>query len=323
MPMSKKILITGATGQIGTGLTAELRKKHGKDNVIAGGHKRIPDNDFLNAGPFETIDVTKKETIEKVVKKYDIEIIYHLAAVLSATGEKNPNLAWDVNINGLYNILEIGRENKLKRIFCPSSIAVFGEGAPKENTPQDTILKPKTMYGITKVAGEQLCDYYFRKYNLDVRGLRYPGIISSETLPGGGITDYAVEIFYMAIKNKKYTCFLREDTTLPMMYMPDCLKATLYLMSAELSKLKHHSDFNITAMSFSPKELADEIKKYIPEFKCEYKPDFRQQIASSWPKSIDDSYARKEWGWSPSYDLQRMTKDMIEKLCKKWKEGKI
>jgi nucleoside-diphosphate-sugar epimerase len=211
----------------------------------------------------------------------------------------------------------------MTRLFVPSSIAAFGPETPRENTPQETILKPKTMYGVTKVAGELLCDYYFKRFNLDVRGVRYPGIISSETLPGGGTTDYAVEIFYEAIKNKEYTCFVKAETVLPMMYMPDCIKATLDLMEVDISTLKHHSDFNLTAMSFSAGELADEIKKHIPEFKCSYKPDFRQEIADSWPSSIDDSAARKEWGWKPAYDLPTMTRDMIEVLGKRHAEGKL
>jgi nucleoside-diphosphate-sugar epimerase len=246
-----------------------------------------------------------------------------MAAILSATGEEKPGLCWDVNINGMYNILELALKYDMTRVFVPSSIAVFGPETPRENTPQETILKPKTMYGVTKVAGELLCDYYFKRFNLDVRGVRYPGIISSETLPGGGTTDYAVEIFYEAIKNKKYTCFVKEDTVLPMMYMPDCIKATIDLMEADISTLKHHSDFNLTAMSFSAGELADEIKKHIPEFKCSYKPDFRQEIADSWPSSIDDSASREEWGWKPAYNLPAMTTDMIEVLGKRHAEGKL
>ncbi|HEX17100.1 MAG TPA: NAD-dependent epimerase/dehydratase family protein, partial [Thermoplasmatales archaeon] len=242
--------------------------------------------------------------------------VYHMAAILSATGEKNPQLCWDVNVNGLYNLLEIARESNL-RIFCPSSIAVFGPGTPKENAPQDTILTPTTMYGVTKVVGELLGEYYVQKYGVDVRGVRYPGIISSETPPGGGTTDYAVEMFYYAVKGEKYTCFVKEDTVLPMMYMPDCIKSAIQLMEADFSKLRHHTNFNITAMSFSAKELEEEIKKHIPDFSCEYKPDFRQKIAETWPRSIDDSCAREEWGWKPDYDLEKMVKDMIEKLEKK------
>ncbi|MEM3695930.1 MAG: L-threonine 3-dehydrogenase [Candidatus Bathyarchaeia archaeon] len=319
----KKILVTGATGQIGSELTMELRKKYGGENVVAAGHKRKPSEKLLESGPFEYVDTTSKESIEKVVKEYDIDTIYHLAAVLSATGEENPQLAWNVNINGLYNVLEVAREHDLVRVFWPSSIAVFGPEAPRINTPQDTILIPRTIYGVTKVAGELLCNYYFTRFGLDVRSVRYPGIISSETPPGGGTTDYAVEIFYEAIKHKRYTCFVREDTVLPMMYMPDCLNAALKLMEADSSQIKHRTSYNVTAMSFSAGELAAEIRKYIPDFKCEYKPDFRQQIADSWPMSIDDSVARREWGWNPQYDLASMTRDMIEKLKKRFAEGNL
>jgi nucleoside-diphosphate-sugar epimerase len=319
----KKILVTGAVGQIGSELTMALRKRYENENVIACGRKTKPSETLRNSGPFEFIDITKRETVEKVVKEYDIDTIYNMAAILSAVGEERPLLCWNVNINGLYNILEIAHEHKMSRVFVPSSIAVFGPETPRKNTPQETVLKPKTMYGVTKVAGELLGDYYFKKFGIDVRGIRYPGIISSETLPGGGTTDYAVEIFYEAIKNKKYTCFVKKDTVLPMVYMPDCIKATIDLMERDVSKLKHHCDFNIASMSFSAGELADEIKKHIPEFKCEFKPDFRQAIADSWPQSINDTTAREEWGWKPSYSLQSMTKDMLEKLGKRHKEGTL
>ena len=319
----KKILVTGAVGQIGSELTMELRKRYGNDNVLATGRKTKPSETLLNSGPFEFIDITNRETVEKVVDDYDIDTIYNMAAILSAVGEERPKVCWNVNINGMYNILEIAHEREMARVFVPSSIAAFGPETPRENTPQETVLKPKTMYGVTKVAGELLGDYYFKRFNLDIRGVRYPGIISSETLPGGGTTDYAVEIFYGAIKHKKYTCFVKEDTVLPMMYMPDCIKGTLDLMEADIAKLKHHSDFNLASMSFSAGELAAEIKKHIPEFKCSYKPDFRQAIADSWPKSIDDSAARKEWGWKPTYDLSTTTKDMLEKLGKRYEEGNL
>jgi nucleoside-diphosphate-sugar epimerase len=319
----KKILITGAVGQIGSELTMALRKKYGNDNVIACGRKTKPSDKLLNSGPFEYMDITDKITVEKVVKKYDIDTIYNMAAILSAVGEEKPALCWNVNINGMHNIIEIAYEYDMSRVFVPSSIAAFGPETPRNNTPNDTILKPKTMYGVTKVAGELLGDYYFKRFGIDIRGIRYPGIISNETLPGGGTTDYAVEIFYEAIKNKKYTCFLKKDTILPMMYMPDCIKGTMDLMQADIKKLKHHCDFNMTSMSFSAGELASEIKKHIPEFKVDYKPDFRQAIADSWPQSIDDSIAREEWGWMPSYDLSSMTEDMLNVLCEKFKEGKF
>jgi len=320
---SPRVMVTGAVGQIGSELTLALRERYGNENVVATGHRTKPSPRLRDSGPFEFIDVTRRETIEKVVEKYAIDTIYHLAAILSAVGEEKPHLAWDVNINGLYNILEVAREYKVARVFCPSSIAVFGPETPRDNTPQETVLRPKTMYGVTKVTGELLCDYYFYRFGLDVRGVRYPGIISSETLPGGGTTDYAVEIFYEAIKHKRYTCFLREDTVLPMMYMPDCIRAAIELMEADLSRLKHHADFNLAAMSFSPAELVAEIKKHIPELVCEYKPDFRQQIADSWPRTIDDSAAREEWGWEPKYDLSAMVADMLEKLEKRYAEGKL
>lgn len=319
----KNILVTGGVGQIGSELTMELRKRYGNDNVLATGRKTKPSKTLLNSGPFEFIDITVRETVEKVVDEYDIDTIYNMAAILSAVGEERPLLCWNVNINGLYNIMEIAREREMIRVFVPSSIAVFGPETPRDNTPQETVLKPKTMYGLTKVAGELLGDYYFKRFNLDVRGIRYPGIISSETLPGGGTTDYAVEIFYEVINNKKYTCFVKEDTVLPMMYMPDCIKGTIDLMEADISRLKHHCDFNLTAMSFSVGELVDEIKKHIPEFTCDYKPDFRQAIADSWPRSIDDSDAREEWGWKPEYDLPTMTKDMLDKLIKQYEEVKL
>jgi nucleoside-diphosphate-sugar epimerase len=314
----KRILVTGATGQIGSELTMELRKKHGEDNLVAAGHRRKPGRKLLESGPFEYVDTTDKQSIEKVVKLYDVDTIYHLAAVLSAAGEENPQLAWHVNMDGLCNVLEVAREHEMARVFWPSSIAVFGPEAPRVNTPQNTVLIPTTMYGATKVAGELLCNYYFVRFGLDVRSVRYPGIISSETLPSGGTTDYAVEIFYSAIEKKRYTCFVREDTVLPMMYMPDCIKAAIDLMEASPSKIACRTSYNVGAISFSAGELAAEIKKYIPEFKCDYKPDFRQKIADSWPMSIDDGVARREWGWMPTYDLASMTKDMIEKLTKKF-----
>jgi len=318
----KRVLVTGGTGQIGSELVPELRRIYGNHNVVVGVHSR-PLQEELTTGPNEQVDVTSKGSLEKVVEQYDVDTVYHLAAILSAAGEKDPWLAWKVNMDGTYNVLEVAREHEMVRVFCPSSIAAFGPETLRINTPQETVLRPRTMYGLTKVAGELLCNYYFNKFGLDVRGVRYPGIISNKTLPGGGTTDYAVEIFYEAIKYMRYQCFLREDSTLPMMYMPDCIKATIDIMNADLNSLKHHADFNLAAVSFSPRELAEEIKKHLPKFTITYKPDHRQAIADSWPKSIDDSAARKEWGWKPSYDLPAMVKDMIDVLEKRQKQGKL
>jgi len=317
----KRILVTGAVGQIGSELTVALRKKYGGDNVIAGGRKTQPSKELLEGGPFVTLNVSSKDSVAEVVDKYEIDTIYHMAAILSAVGEENPALCWDVNINGLKNVLDVGVEKQLVRIFVPSSIAVWGLGAPLEMTPNETVLKPTTMYGVTKVAGELLADYYVKRFGLDCRGVRYPGIISHETLPGGGTTDYAVAIYYDAVKQGHYTCFVREDTKLPMMYMPDAIKATLDLMDAPFAQLKHHNDFNIAAMSFSAGELAASIRQVMPKFTCKYEPDRRQAIADSWPNSIDDSAARAEWGWKPAYDLDAMTKDMLAALQKKQAAG--
>lgn len=319
----RRILVTGATGQIGSELVPELRRINGGENVIVGVHWRPPSDDLKESGPHEKIDVTDKESIEKIVDEYEIDTIYHMAAILSVAGEENPWLAWEVNMNGTYNILEVARDRGVVRLFVPSSIAVFGPETPRDNTPQETVLKPRTMYGLTKVAGELLCNYYYEKFGLDVRGVRYPGIISYKTPPGGGTTDYAVEIFYEALRNKIYSCFLRKDSTLPMMYMPDCIKSTIDIMDADLSRLVHHTDFNLAAISFSPEELAEEIKKHIPEFSISYEPDSRQAIADSWPKSIDDSAARREWGWSPDYDLASMTEDMLKNLRTRYDEGRL
>ena len=313
----KRILVTGSVGQIGSELTIELRRLYGNENVIAAGHKTQPSEELRESGPFHFIDVKERSELEGIVKQHNIDTIYNMAAILSAAGEKNPHLCWDVNVKGFMNVLEVARENELARVINPSSIAVFGPRTPRDNTPTDTILQPTTMYGVTKVAGELLGDYYFRRFGLDVRGVRLPGVISYKTLPTGGTTDYAVAIFYEAIKHKRYKCFVREDTVLPMMYMPDALKALIDLANAPLEKLKHRCNFNVGAMSFSAGELAAEIKKHIREFGVTYEPDFRQAIADSWPRSIDDSVAREEWGWSPKYNMERMTEDMIEKLTEK------
>ncbi len=319
----KRILVTGSVGQIGSELTLALRQRFGAENVVATGRKTPPSDALKNSGPFYFIDVAKRETLEEVVRKHNIDTIVHMAAILSAVGEQNPMRCWDVNINGTLVVLECAREHEMARVIIPSSIAAFGPETPRDRTPNDTILKPRTMYGVTKVAGELLGDYYFRKYGLDVRGLRYPGIISHETLPGGGTTDYAVAIYYEAVKQQRYSCFVREDTRLPMMYMPDCIKSTIDLAEADLGKLKHHCDFNVGAMSFSVGELAASIRKHVPEFTCSYEPDFRQQIADSWPMSLDDSAAREEWGWKPAYDLEAMTRDMLDVLGRRHREGKL
>jgi nucleoside-diphosphate-sugar epimerase len=313
----ERILVTGAVGQIGSELTINLRNRYGNDNVVAVGHKTKPSEKLYSSGPFEFFDCRDFNAVIEIVKKYNIKVIYHLAAILSAVAEAKPQFAWDVNINGLYNILEVAREYKCA-VFTPSSIGAFGPDTPRDETPQDTIQRPNTIYGITKVAGELLCDYYYKRFGVDTRGVRYPGIISYETLPGGGTTDYAVEIFYEALKHKKYSCFLREGTYLDMMYMPDAIKAAIDLMEVDSSKLKHRNAFNVTSMSFAPENIYKEIKKHIPEFEMDYDIDpVRQAIADSWPNSMDDSAAREEWGWNPDYNLETMTSDMIEKLSKK------
>ncbi len=309
----KRILVTGGLGQIGSNLVPFLRNKYGKENVVVA-DIREPDNDV---SPFVKLDILDKKSLERVIDEYDVDTIYHLAAILSANGEKNPQLAFNVNIVGLYNILEVGREFGLERIMVPSSIAAFGPETPKDNTPNDTVLRPRTMYGISKVTGELLGLYYWEKYGLDVRGVRYPGIISWNAMPGGGTTDYAVEIFHYALRGEKYVCFLKEDTVLPMMYMPDAVKALTSLAEAPSENLIHRTDFNVQAMSFAPKDLVEEIRKYIRDFEVEYKPDYRQKIADSWPRSLDDSAARKEWGWKADYDMKSMVKDIITNLSKK------
>lgn len=309
----KKVLITGALGQIGSELTVHLRKIYGDDNVIASDIKPAATG-ALAGGLYEVIDVLKPEQLAAAVKKYNVNQIVHLAAILSAVGEQNPTLAWNVNMNGLFNVLEVAREMDTA-VFTPSSIAAFGPATPKDKTPQDTLQRPTTMYGVTKVAGENLCDYYHIKYGLDTRGVRFPGLISYETLPGGGTTDYAVHIYYEALKNKRYASFIAPGTYMDMMYMPDALNAISTLMEADPSKLIHRNAFNITAMSFAPEHIAAEIKKHIPEFEMTYDVDpVRQAIADSWPNSLDDSAARAEWGFEPKYDLASMTTDMLAKL---------
>ena len=311
----RKILVTGALGQIGSELTVKLRGVYGVDNVIASGRKiKEGHEELIASGPFEIVDIQDEKQIIDVVRKYKIDTIVNLAAVLSAIGEKDPGICWHINMDGLYNILEVGRKEGCM-IYTPSSIAAFGPGTPPDNTPQDTIQRPTTMYGVTKVAGELLCDYYHKKFGVDTRGVRFPGLISHRTLPGGGTTDYAVHIYYDALKNKEYTSFIDKGTKMDMMYMPDALNAIVDLIEADPDKLIHRNAFNVSAMNFAPEDLEASIKKVIPEFKLHYDVDpERQAIADSWPNSLDDTAAREEWGWNPEYDLDSMTKDMIEKL---------
>lgn len=308
----KKILITGALGQIGSEITELTRKIYGYDNVI---HSDVHERTDLDN--YEMLDVRNSEAMYEVIKKHKVDSVLHLAALLSATGEKNPGLLWDVNMNGLYNVLEIARQEKLS-VFTPSSIAAFGANTPRENTPQDTIQRPSTIYGVSKVSGELLCDYYYTKFGVDARGVRYPGLISNGVKPGGGTTDYAVHIYYEAVKERKYTSYIAAGTKMDMMYMPDALDAIIQLMEADPSKLIHRNAFNITAMSFDPEVLKAAITKYIPDFKMDYDVDpVRQKIAESWPDSLDDSAARQEWGWNPKFDLDTMTKDMLDSLSVK------
>ncbi len=314
MDKSSKILVTGATGQIGSELTPALRRRYGAENVVAGLHAKAPPRGMLGEGPAATVDVTQRDALRQVVADHHADTIVHLAGILSGAGEQHPALAWDVNVGGLRNVLEVAKEAGVRQVFVPSSIAVFGAGCPRDQTPQDTVLQPSTMYGITKVAGELLGEYYVRRYGLDVRGLRLPGIISSETPPGGGTTDYAVEIFHAAVQDGDYTCFLTPDTELPMLYMPDCLKAILDLLEADPARLVHHTGFNVTGFSVTPARLADAIRRHLPAFTIAYAPDFRQAIADSWPHSLDDSAARAEWGWRPAFDLEAMTAGMLTKL---------
>jgi nucleoside-diphosphate-sugar epimerase len=311
--IKEKILVIGASGQIGVELTLALRKMYGNANVVASDLRE--ENDLLKGtGPYVSLDVMNKEMLHVQVIRQNITQIYLLAAILSATGEKNPNLAWSLNMQSLLNVLDIAREENLHKVYWPSSIAVFGPTSPKKDCPQQTVIEPVTVYGISKFAGEFWCNYYNRRYGVDVRSLRYPGLISYKSAPGGGTTDYAVEIFHEALEEKKYECFLREDTYLPMMYMPDAIRATIELMEADASKISIRTSYNISGMSFSPKEIAAEIKKHIPEFSISYKPDYRQAIADSWPQSIDDTVARNDWGWKEEFALERMVKDMLENL---------
>lgn len=318
--MKTKILVTGALGQIGSELVPALREKFGSENVVAVGHRTQPSEEFKNAGPFEIADARDKDALKALIEKHNINTIYHLVGVLSATGEQKPDLAWDVNINSLKNILELCVEFKIEKLFWPSSIAAFGPTTPLENTPQQTILEPTTMYGVTKVAGELLCQYYFVKYGLDVRSLRYPGIISWKTAPGGGTTDYAVAIYYDALQKGSYDCFVNEETSLPMMYMDDAVKATIKLMDAPKENITVRTSYNLTAVSFTAKELANDVTRAVQGFTCTFSPDSRQKIADSWPSTIDDSKAREDWGWNHTFGLPEITKAMIENLKIKFGE---
>ncbi len=309
--MSKpKILITGANGQIGRVLTEELRKLHGQDAVLATDIAKLP----VTVEPFEFLDILNHQRLVEIVEDHKITQIYHLAAILSANGEWNPIKTWNINLNGLLSILELARDKKLDKVFFPSTIAVFGNTTPRQNTPQDVPLLPTTVYGMSKATGELWCNYFNQRYGVDVRSLRYPGIIGWQSLPAGGTTDYAVEIYHEALKNGQYECFLSEDTRLPMMYMDDAIKATIDLMEADVDKIKIRYAYNLAAMSFTPAEIAEEIKKHIPEFKITYKPDFRQDIAKTWSETIDDENAREDWDWKPGFDLRSMTVDMLSHL---------
>ena len=310
---SVKILIIGACGQIGTELTQKLRAIHGTNNVIASDIRKL-NIEVVNSGPFEVVNALDFNQIQHLVEIHQIDDVYLMAALLSATAEKNPAFAWDLNMNSLFHVLNLAKAKKIKKIFWPSSIAVFGPTTPKENTPQYTIMEPSTVYGISKQAGERWCEYYHNTYGVDVRSVRYPGLISWSSPPGGGTTDYAVDIFHKALSENKYECFLSENTKMPMMYMDDAIRATIEIMDTPSDNIKIRSSYNLAAMSFTPEEIALEIKKQLPDFSIQYAPDFRQKIADSWPASIDDSFARADWNWQQQYDLASMTKEMLAKL---------
>ena len=311
--MSAKILIIGACGQIGTELTKKLREIYGVKNVIASDIRKL-NNDVVNSGPFEVVNALDFNQIEHIVEMHQIEEVYLMAALLSATAEKNPAFAWDLNMNSLFHVLNLAKAKKIKKIFWPSSIAVFGPTTPRINTPQYTVMEPSTVYGISKQTGERWCEYYHNIYNVDVRSIRYPGLISWSTEPGGGTTDYAVDIYHKALSDKTYECFLSENTALPMMYMDDAIRATVQIMQAPSEKIKIRSSYNLGGVSFTPTAIAETIKKHIPDFTVTYKPDFRQKIADSWPASIDDSAARDDWNWKHKFDLEMITTDMLENL---------
>jgi threonine 3-dehydrogenase len=309
-----RVLITGANGQIGSVLTQELRQRMGTDRVVA---TDIREPEQKTEGPFERLDALDSEHLGQLIRQYNITTIYHLAAILSAVGEQNPRQAWQVNMESLFNVLEAARKHQLQ-LFFPSSIAVFGDNTPRQETPQHTIMQPTTVYGISKVAGEQWCQYYHQKYGVDVRSVRYPGIIGYQSMPGGGTTDYAVDIYHKAVRGVSFECFLSAETRLPMLYMEDAIRAIIELMEAPAEQITVRTSYNLAGMSFSPAEVAAEIQRYIPEFKIQYAPDFRQKIADSWPNSIEDRQARTDWHWKPDYDLAAMTSDMIENLRLKY-----
>lgn len=311
--MTDKILIIGASGQIGIELVLELRNIYGNNNVIAGDVK-TPPYEIMESGPYELLDVLNKKQIAAVIRKQNITQIYLLAALLSATAEQHPDAGWKLNMEGLLNVLDLCKKMNISKLFWPSTIAVFGPTTPKINTPQQTIMEPNTVYGISKLAGERWCEYHYEKNGIDVRSIRYPGIVGHKSSPGGGTTDYAVHIYHEAIKRRRYTCFLKEDTTLPMMYMPDAIKATIQLMEAKSELINVRSSYNVAGMSFSPKDVENSIKKHIADFECSYNPDIRQSYAIGWPQVIDDTIAREDWDWKPSFDLEKMTTDMLQNL---------
>jgi nucleoside-diphosphate-sugar epimerase len=315
--MSENILVIGACGQLGTELVEELRKIYGDSHVIASDIRQSDDEVFKN-GPFETLDILDKNNFSALLQKYKPSQVYHLAALLSATAEAKPKLGWTLNMDGLFNVLDAAVDFKIGKIYWPSSIAVFGPNTPMNDTPQNCVMDPNTVYGISKLAGERYCEYYFQKRGVDVRSLRYPGLIGYKSAPGGGTTDYAVSIYHDALTTKKHECFLGPQTQLPMLYMPDALKATLDIMHAPAEKIKIRSSYNLAGMSFSPEEIASNIKSFIPDFEISYKVDHRQAIADSWPNSINDSEARNDWGWAPSYDLNSMSKDMLVNLAPRY-----
>jgi len=307
------ILITGAKGQIGSVLTTTLRKRHGQEAVLATDIRHDPSDE----GPFEVLDALDGDTLHELVRRYKITQIYHLAAILSAKGEQNPLRSWDINMRSLFNVLEVSRQEGVQ-LFFPSSIAVFGPNTPRLNTPQETVMQPGTVYGISKVAGENWCQYYFDRHGLDVRSIRYPGLISYQSLPGGGTTDYAVDIYHHAVKGESFSCFLQADTRLPMLYMEDAIRGTVELMESDAAQIRVRSSYNLSGMSFTPAELAAEIRKHVPQFEITYAPDFRQKIADSWSDTIDDSVAREHWGWQAQYDIAAMTEDMLKQLAKQY-----